>query len=212
MVEQGRDGHISKEKVGAYLCQEKEEDSRLSLFDDNAEGGSCLLAILDDDVQQEVAAWNPEATEQIAHKMSLGFIQGLIQQKIDGHWKGNGLGSVIWRKNKEGTVIFPLLDFETQKQVAFWDLEETNKSAHLASLDFIKWLIAQAKQGKWKKERVGIIVWRWPTGTMLQLRRSLALSALSLPNGWSSRPGRVCGTRVQLAALSVGKTSREVSS
>ena len=74
LVEQGRDGHISKEKVGAYLCQEK-KDSRLSRFVDNAEGGSCLLAILDADVQQEVAAWNPEATEKIAHKMSPGFIQ-----------------------------------------------------------------------------------------------------------------------------------------
>ena len=159
LVEQGRDGHISKEKVGAYLCQE-EEDSRLSRLDDNAEVHSCLLAILDDDVQQEVAAWNPEATEKIAHKMGLGFIQGLIKQKIDGHWKGNGLGRVIWKKNKEGSMILPLLDFETQKEVASWNLKETNRSAHMASLDFIKWLIAQAEQGEGKKESVGSIIWR----------------------------------------------------
>ena len=52
------------------------------------------------------------------------------------------------------------MDFDTQKQVAYWSQEETNNAAHLASDDFIQWLILQAKDGKWPKKEVGSIVCR----------------------------------------------------
>ena len=45
LVEQGREELISKEKVGALLCEEDKD-------------GSCLLSLLDTDAQQEVATWN----------------------------------------------------------------------------------------------------------------------------------------------------------
>ena len=44
LVDQARDGRIEKEKVGALLCEEDKD-------------GSCLLSLLDTDVQQEVATW-----------------------------------------------------------------------------------------------------------------------------------------------------------
>ena len=49
---------------------------------------------------------------------------------------------------------------ETQKQIASLSPEETNNNAHLASGDFIRWLIAQAREDKWSKKEVGSIVWR----------------------------------------------------
>ena len=123
--------------------------------------GGCLLSLLDTDVQQEVATWNPETTEKIAHTLSSEFVQWLIKKRIvDGHWEGKDLGSVVWRKNKEGTVAFSLLDFETQKQVTTWNTEATEKIAHMQSLEFIQWIIKQKIQGQWEGKEVESIVWR----------------------------------------------------
>ena len=65
LVEQGREGQIPKVKVCAYLCQEDKD-------------GGCLLADLDDNLQQEVAAWNLEAAEKVAHRLSLEVLQWLV--------------------------------------------------------------------------------------------------------------------------------------
>ena len=51
--------------------------------------------------------------------------------------------------------------------VALWSLEETNKSAHLLSIEFIQWLITQAKEDKWSKEEVGNILFRKTTSNHL---------------------------------------------
>ena len=154
LVEQGREEKIPREKVAAYLCQEDKD-------------GSCLLADMDDDLQKEVAEWNLEAAEKIAHKLSLEVLQLLIKERVDGHFEGKELGHVVWKKDKEGAVAISQLDFETQKQVAFWSPEETSKNAHLASQDFILWLITQAKEGKWSKEEVANIVFRKTTSNHL---------------------------------------------
>ena len=49
LVEQGREGLIEKEKVGALLCEEDKE-------------ASFLLLLMDIDVQIDAAVWNVEAT------------------------------------------------------------------------------------------------------------------------------------------------------
>ena len=147
LLEQEREGHISKEKVGAYLCQEDKD-------------GSCLLSLLDIDVQEEVATWNREAAEKIAHKLSLDFVQWLIEEAREGKWDKEAIGSIVWRKNKDDIVIFSLLDLEAQKELAYWNQEETIKNAHLTSLPFIQWFIKEAREGKWDKEEVGSIVCR----------------------------------------------------
>ena len=89
LVEQGREGLIPKGKVGAYLCQEDKD-------------GSCLLADLNVDLQQEVAAWNPEAAEKVAHKLSLEVLQWLIKQRMDGHFEGKEIECVVWKENIKG--------------------------------------------------------------------------------------------------------------
>jgi len=147
LVEQGRREQIPKEKVAALLCEEDKD-------------GSCLLSLSDVDVQQEVASWNRGATEKIAHKLSSGFVQWLIKQGMDGHWEGKELGSFVWRKNTEGTVIFYLLSFETQKVVATWNPEAFEKVAHRQSFDFVQWLFKQRMNGHWKGKEVGSVVWR----------------------------------------------------
>ena len=87
MVQQGREGRIPKEKVGAYLCQEDKD-------------GSCLLADLDVDLLQEVATWNPKAAGKIAHKLSLEFVQWLITQAKEDKWSEEEVASIAWRENK----------------------------------------------------------------------------------------------------------------
>ena len=62
LVEQGREGKMEKEKVGALLCEEDKE-------------GSFLLSLSDLDAQLEAAVWNKKATSKIAHRLSADFIQ-----------------------------------------------------------------------------------------------------------------------------------------
>ena len=147
LVKQGRKGYISKEKVGAYLCQQDKERS-------------CLLSVLDLDVQQEVANWNHDATEKIACTLSLEFAQWLVEQAREGKWDKSTVGSALCRENKERGVILSLLPFEVQKEVASWNREKTNEAAHLVGFDFVNWLISLAMQGKWDKKEVGRVVCR----------------------------------------------------
>ena len=71
LMKQGREEKIPKEKVADYLCQEDQV-------------GGCLLADMEDDLQKEVAVWNPEAAEKVAHKLSLKVLTGwqLCAQKF----------------------------------------------------------------------------------------------------------------------------------
>ena len=84
----------------------------------------------------------------------------LIAQAKEDKWSKEEVAWIAWGKNKEGTLAMSQLDVETQRQVAFWSPEETNKNGHLCSLEFIRWLINQAKEDKWSKEEVASIAWR----------------------------------------------------
>ena len=59
-VRESKVGKEARERWGPYLCEEDID-------------GCCLLSLLDYDVQQEVARWNPDAVEKIAHKLSPEF-------------------------------------------------------------------------------------------------------------------------------------------
>ena len=52
LVEQGREGNMEKEEVGALLCEVDKE-------------GVCLLSLSDLEDQTEAAEWNREATIKI---------------------------------------------------------------------------------------------------------------------------------------------------
>ena len=147
LIKQGMDGHWEGKELGSFVWRTNTE-------------GIVIFYLFNFETQKVVATWNPEAFEKVAHKQSFDFVQWLFKQRMEGHWEGKEVGSVVWRKNKEGIVIFSLLDFETQKQAALWSQEETNQNAHLASVDFIQWLIVQARDGKWPKEEVASIVCR----------------------------------------------------
>ena len=145
LLEQGREGKMEKEKVGALLCEEDK-------------GGSFLLSLADFDVQIEAAVWNREATNKIAHKMSADFIQWLISQANEGKWPKEEVSSIVCRKNADNRLVLATLDVETQKQAAMFDKEKTNEIAHLLSADFHQWLIQQANEGKWPKEEAWSII------------------------------------------------------
>ena len=147
LVEQGRAGHISKEKVGAYLCQEDQD-------------GSCLLSVLDLNVQQEVANWNPDTTEKIACTLSLEFVQWLVEQAREGNWDKKSVGSILCRENKERAVILRLFPFEVQKEVATWYPDAADKVAHMLGFEFAQWLVEQAREGRWDRTTVGSILCR----------------------------------------------------
>ena len=108
LFEQGRDGHMQKERVGALLC---EEDKK----------GHFLLALSNIGVQTEVARWNKGATSKIAHMMSAGFVQWLISQANEGNWAKEDVGSIMCKKNAENQLIMATLDDETQKKVAVFN-------------------------------------------------------------------------------------------
>ena len=79
---------------------------------------------------------------------------------MEGRWTKEEVANVVCQEDDEGTTILSLLDFETQKELAFWKTEKTNEVAHLLSADFQHWLIQQALEGRWSKEDVGSIVCR----------------------------------------------------
>ena len=107
-----------------------------------------------------MAGWNLEETNKNAHLASLEFVQWLITQAKENKWSKEEVASIAWRENKDGALIISQLNFETQTEVAFWGPKETNKNAHLASLEFIQWLVTQAKEDKWSKEEVTSIIFR----------------------------------------------------
>ena len=141
LLEQGREGKMEKEKVGALLCEEDE-------------GGSFLLSLADFDGQREAAVWNREATSKIAHKLSADFHQWLISQANEGKWPKEDVGSIICRKNADNQLILATLEKEAQKQVAVFNKSNTVKAVPYMDTDFLQWLYQEAVEGRWEKSMV----------------------------------------------------------
>ena len=141
LVEQGREGRMEKEKVGALLCEEDKE-------------GSCLLSLSDSDVQLEAAFWNREATSKIAHMLSSDFIQWLISQANEGNWSKEEVGSIVCRKNRDNQLILAMLDEELQKQAAVFNKGKTTSAVPYMDADFLLWLYQEAVKGRWDQSMV----------------------------------------------------------
>ena len=142
LVQQGREGSLPKESVGKILCQEDKE-------------GSFLLSLVDHDIQKEVAFWNKEHTEKVAHKMSEDFIEWLIEQASADVWKKENVGSIVCRENMNNQLIMATLDEKTQKQVAVFDKEKTcSVVPFLDEGDFLQWLYQEAIEGRWDQNMV----------------------------------------------------------
>ena len=143
LVEQGREGKMEKEKVGALLCEEDKE-------------GSCLLSLSDSDIQIEAAMLNPEATSTIAHMLSQDFVQWLISQANEGNWSKEEVGSIVCRKNRDNQLILATLDEETKKEVAVFNKEKTISAVPYMDADFLQWLYQEAVEDRWDQSMVTI--------------------------------------------------------
>ena len=141
LVQQGREGNLPLDKVGALLC---EEDSR----------GRFLLSLLDPNSQKETAAWNKQATGKIAHMMSTGFIQWIIKQAQGDKWSKEDVGSAVCRKNTDNQLVLATLDEETQKQVAVFNKAKTCSAVPYMEGEFLRWLYQEAVNGTWNSQMV----------------------------------------------------------
>ena len=70
------------------------------------------------------------------------------------------IANAIWKADDASAPLASLLDFEEQKEAAFWHPQAASSAAHLMDQMFIQWLIAQAREDKWSKEEVATIVLR----------------------------------------------------
>ena len=147
LIEQAKEGNWSKEDVGSVVCRQN-SDNQL------------ILATLDEETQKQVAVFNKEKTNEVAHLLSADFQHWLIQQAKEGQWSKEDVGSIVCKKNTDNQLILATLDMETQKQVAQFNQERTNEVAHLMSAEFIEWLLLEASAGRWSKEDVGSIMFR----------------------------------------------------
>ena len=135
LVEQVREGHLEKEKVGALLCEEDDK-------------GRVLLSLLDKDVQKEVSPWNWDRANKIAHKLSSDYVQWIVEQAMEGKWEKEDVADVVFRKNGDNQLVLATLDLETQKQAAVFNQEKTIEVAHLMSAEFIEWLVIETSAGR----------------------------------------------------------------
>ena len=141
MVRAAREGQWEKEKVQALLCQKSSE-------------GTVIFSMLDFSIQQEVALWNPGATNKIAHLASLELIQWLISQANEGMWSKEDVGSILCRKNTDNQLILATLDAETQMQVAVFNKAKTCGAAPYMDTEFLQWLYQEAVEGRWDQSTV----------------------------------------------------------
>ena len=156
LVEQAREGKLEKEKVAALLC---EEDDKGSVREED-DKGSVLLSLLDNDVQKEVSPWDQNRTNKIAHKLSSDCVQWIVQQALEGNWEKEDVVSIVCRSNRDKQLVWATLDFDSQRQAAFFNREKTIEVAHKLSSDYVQWLVQQALEGNWEKEDVVSIVCR----------------------------------------------------
>ena len=141
LFEQGREGLLQKEKVGALLC---EKDKK----------GSFLFSLFDIEVQIEAAKWNVQATSRIAHMLSADFVQWIIRQANEGKWSKEDVGSIVCRKSADNKLILATLDRELQKQVAVFNKATTCSAVPFMDADFLQWLYQEAESGRWEKQMV----------------------------------------------------------
>ena len=76
----------------------------------------------------------------------------MVRAAREGQWEKEKVQALLCQKSTEGTIIFSMLDFSIQQEVALWNPGATNKTAHLMPREFIQWFLLQAKEGKWDRD------------------------------------------------------------
>ena len=151
MVEVARKGFWEKEKVHKLFCEEDEEKK-------------VFLSRLPFKVQQEVAFWNQDRTNQIAFKMSADFIQWLIQETNKGNWNGEKLGGAFCQLNENNKLKLTTVDKELQKQLAILNKRKTCSSVPLLGNNLQHWIYKEALEGRWEQQMVFRVLARQEAG------------------------------------------------
>ena len=141
MVQVARDGHLEKKLVNNLLCAEDKN-------------GTVFFAGLHFNTQMEVALWDQESTNEVAHKVSDELLQGIINQANEGDWDKEKLGSAVCKKSSDRRPTLPMFSEDVQKQLAVMNKEKTCLIAHLLGSALQGWLYQEAVEGRWDKEMV----------------------------------------------------------
>ena len=162
LIDMAIEGKWSREEVGSVICR-KNSDEQL------------ILATLDEETQKRVSLFNQERTIEVAHLMSVEFIEWLIHEASAGRWSREEVHKIVYKDNRDDRLVLSTLNFETQKQVAVLYKEKTNKVAHLMGAEFVQWwLLEMANEDKWLKLFAELIVW------MENADKQLVLATLDL--------------------------------
>ena len=88
-----------KEDVASIVCREN-RDNQL------------VLATLDIETQKQAAEFKPEWTYEVAHLMSVQFIEWLILEASAVRWSKEDVGRIVCRENRDGQLLLATLDPE----------------------------------------------------------------------------------------------------
>ena len=141
VVEVVKEGHWKKEEVNTLFCMEDHD-------------GTIILSRLQLDTQLKVATWNQARTNQIAHKMSKDFVQGLILEATEGNWNGEELGNSFCQLDSDKKLKLATVDVELQKQLAVLSKTKTCLSVPLLENSIQQWLYQEAAEGRWDQAMV----------------------------------------------------------
>ena len=84
----------------------------------------------------------------------------VYKSDITGSWRKEEIAKIIWKADDTSAPLASLLDFEEQKEVAYWQTDMTNKTAHQMDQEFIQWLLEEASEGRWDQKRASQIAWK----------------------------------------------------
>ena len=141
MVEVARDGHWEKEKVFSLLSA---EDKDRKVF----------LSRLDFSAQAEVAMWDQEAVNPIAHKISEELLQWIIDQANKGEWDREGLANAVCQKSSDKRPKLPLFNEEAQKELAVLNKSKTCQIIPWLGSNLQEWIYQEATEGRWDQAMV----------------------------------------------------------
>ena len=151
MVEVAKEGIWEKDEVHAFLGEEDNEKN-------------VMLSHLGLETQKEVANWNRERTNQIAHKMGSKFILWLIEEANEGDWNGEELGEALCQLDSDNKLkLAKVADEELQKQLAALNKTKTCNSVPLLGANIQEWLYNEAENGIWDQEQVFRVLERQET-------------------------------------------------
>ena len=148
VVEKVNAGLITEANGADLLFVDRLDSSRKSLFHLAKESNWKTIAKWYNRYH-EACSW------MIERASTANDLERFVTWVRDGDWEDKDMGRRLLMRNKQGVAALSLLDFQTQQEVALWNKEATAQAAHLMPVQFIDWLVEEARQDKFTKEDVG---------------------------------------------------------